>query len=773
MFGKTGKWIAKHPWWVILLTHLLVVFFACGFFFIKFEQKTGKLYNPQNSQAEKDLDRASEHFLLKIRREMVILSPNKNQPHGVLTKECFVDALILHQAITGLEYYQELCTKIPGSNQCVTVTPLEIFHYDPDLLNNITTKLTTAYKDTTFMMANGRPAYYNFFPIFGKTLKVDPNRGTVESADALQMMYVMQDPADDSTYQKVLNFEKEFLGTVARMKNQLKFVDVHYTSSRSIDDAVNESTMSDVSLFSLTFLFMILFSCLASGNFSNPTQGHALLATSCVIAVGYGIISGLGLGMWLGIPFISIVGILPFLVLGVGLDDMFIIVNEFDRLPRGLSVVRCVSRVMTNTGSSITMTTVTTLVAYLISTSTSFLAIRYFCLYAAFCIGFSYLFVVGFFVAALSIDGRRIKVGRLDCLPCLSVKGKHTYGDKMPDEEQLQKTKKNGFLFSDRVMKIWAKFLLKGPTKILVVLIMLGMIGGGVTAAMNMDQRFDRALLAKPDSYFQEFLRTFEKYYSQSLEVDIVVDQKVPYKWWKTQKELLQLSTIVRENKYYKNTTFSWIEAFKAWSKASRVKTTGSRFLKSLKIFLKLPPFRHFNQDIVFSKNGTEISATRILAYTKSTTDTTEMCEAMVAIRKDLKSKTPLPAYAVAKEFLSFEHYLLTPRETIRNIIFSSIAILVVTSVYLVHPAAIFLVFVNFVCLVVELLGILHVWGIPLNTLTMVGFVMAVGYSVDYSAHVAHAFILSSHPTADERVIHALATVGSSVFWGGETRYQC
>ena len=90
------------------------------------------------------------------------------------------------------------------------------------------------------------------------------------------------------------------------------------------------------------------------------------------------------------------------------------------------------------------------------------------------------------------------------------------------------------------------------------------------------------------------------------------------------------------------------------------------------------------------------------------------------------------------------------------------------TSVYLVHPAAIFLVFINFVCLVTELIGILHLWGIPLNTLAMVGFVMAVGYSVDYMAHVAHAFILARHDSADERVIHALATVGSSVFWGGK-----
>jgi predicted RND superfamily exporter protein len=145
------------------------------------------------------------------------------------------------------------------------------------------------------------------------------------------------------------------------------------------------------------------------------------------------------------------------------------------------------------------------------------------------------------------------------------------------------------------------------------------------------------------------------------------------------------------------------------------------------------------------------------------------MCDAMVGIRNDLKTKSKIPAYAISQEFLSFETYLLTPSETLRNILLSSLTIVLITSVYLVHPAAIFLVFINFIFLVIELLGILHLCAVPLNTLAMVGFIMAVGYSVDYSAHIAHAFILSPHKTAKERVVNALTTVGSSVFWGGKS----
>lgn len=752
---------------VILITHGLVLFFSAGFIFINFEKNTAKLYNPQNSQAERDLDRANQYFPLKFRREMVILQAKNQHEQGVLSKQCFIDALRLHQAIESLPSYKKYCVKDPTKDECIVITPLELVQYNPAYFANITTWLTSAYANDAHIMANGRPAVYNFPAMFGTSLKVE--HAIVKSADVLQMIYLIKDPANKKEYGNTLKLEDQFIDTVFKMKSRMKSVDVFYRSARSVDDAVNESSISDFSLFLITFLFMIVFACFASGNFVNPSQGHALLATSCVIAVSYGIICGLGFGMWLGVPFISIVGFLPFLVLGIGLDDMFIVVNEFDRLPRDLSVVRRISTVMASTGSSITMTTVTTLAAYLISTSTNFLAIRYFCLYATFCIAFSYLFVVSFFVAALSLDGRRIKVGRLDCVPCFFAREKFIDDEKASLEWEEDGKRRQGFLFADKFMNVWARFLVKPLTRAVVLLILIGMVVFGGLAASNMDQRFDNNLVAKPGSYLEEYLKTFEQYFSESLEVNIVVDQEISYKWWQTQKQVLELSKIAQQNKFYKNLSLSWMQTFRMWSQETNLKATGSNFTPSLQTFLSLPQFKHFNQDIVFSRNRTDIVASRILVYLKSTTDTLVMCDAMVGIRNDLKTKSKLPAYAVAQEFLSFETYLLTPPETMRNVLLSSLTIVLITSVCLVHPAVIFIVFVNFMFLVVELLGILQLCNVPLNTLAMVGFVMAVGYSVDYSAHVAHAFILSPHETAKERVVHALTTVGSSVFWGGRS----
>ena len=62
----------------------------------------------------------------------------------------------------------------------------------------------------------------------------------------------------------------------------------------------------------------------------------------------------------------------------------------------------------------------------------------------------------------------------------------------------------------------------------------------------------------------------------------------------------------------------------------------------------------------------------------------------------------------------------------------------------------------------------MHVWGVSLNSISMINLVMAIGFAVDYSAHFGHAFVFSRETSPEEKVIQALGTVGASVFMGGK-----
>lgn len=385
-FGWFGEGIAKHPLLTIPLCLVFVSICSVGFAWMNVENRTEKLFIPQNSKAMEDLNAAEKYFPVRFREEIVLLVASSDPPN-VINRGCLEQALEVHQAVVELKSYSELCLTLSGvgaknPKECVMINPLEIFQFDKGNLNRtdsqLQEKVSKEYTNTMnpqamSVMRNGRSFRYNFERMFGKVEKEGEN---IIGAQALQMIYYMRDPSDKDSNAKILEWEKTFVDKLQSLVGKHSCFAVHFSSERSLDDAIAESSGSDVTLVSITFTLMITFACVMLGKFMNPLTGHSLLANAGVFAVALGILAGFGLAMWCRVPFVSLVGVLPFLILGIGIDDMFILVDELDRQQRSMTVVETVKEVLSRSGATITMTTLTDLVAFAVSTSTSFPAIR-------------------------------------------------------------------------------------------------------------------------------------------------------------------------------------------------------------------------------------------------------------------------------------------------------------------------------------------------------------------------------------------------------------
>ena len=254
------------------------------------------------------------------------------------------------------------------------IAPFEIFqdrNISNKTLTEIQVEVNKAYSNKSLVMRNGQRFQHNFLRMFGQVTR---NETGITGASALQLLYFLRDPCDDDVNKEVLEWEKKFLDKVASLSTTC--FKVYYEAERSIDDAIAENSGAEMILVPITFVIMIVFACLMLGKFFNPLTGHTLLANSGVFAVALGILAGIGICMWCRVTFVNMVGVLPYLVLSIGIDDMFILVDELDRQPRQLGVVRTVKEVMSRTGATVTMTTLTDLVAFAVSTSTAFPAIR-------------------------------------------------------------------------------------------------------------------------------------------------------------------------------------------------------------------------------------------------------------------------------------------------------------------------------------------------------------------------------------------------------------
>ncbi len=91
-----------------------------------------------------------------------------------------------------------------------------------------------------------------------------------------------------------------------------------------------------------------------------------------------------------------------------------------------------------------------------------------------------------------------------------------------------------------------------------------------------------------------------------------------------------------------------------------------------------------------------------------------------------------------------------------------------------------------------DIVGFLYLWGVTIDTLSCINIVLAIGLCVDYSAHIAHAFIVSEGKystylidhlcirapnhftiagTKEDRAIISLKTIGPAVINGGITTF--
>lgn len=64
-----------------------------------------------------------------------------------------------------------------------------------------------------------------------------------------------------------------------------------------------------------------------------------------------------------------------------------------------------------------------------------------------------------------------------------------------------------------------------------------------------------------------------------------------------------------------------------------------------------------------------------------------------------------------------------------------------------------------------DIVALMWLWDVSINSISIVNLVLAIGLAVDYSAHVAHAFMKSTG-TNDERVVKALGEMGADVTHG-------
>lgn len=300
---------------------------------------------------------------------------------------------------------------------------------------------------------------------------------------------------------------------------------------------------------------------------------------------------------------------MPFVIFGIGLDDVFILTCSYDRTDRSKDPVERIRDTMDDVGLSVTMTSLTSTMAFGLGCLSTIPAIFWLCLYGFPTVVIVYLYQLTFFVACMVLDEQRIDAKRQDCCCCFSARDAEERGETT--EHSNTSTDSNGH-FVDRLMEGYATVLLKPWVKIVVSLAFFALAGGLAYSASQLEQGFDFKDMLPDDSYLKEAFEAIDDYQARSGAVPFVyfryVDQSDP----DIQRQMTDyVMDLVEIDAIKEPPEDFWLWDFQNFTERASADVQELPFEDRVKLFLEEPAYYEtYNDHIVFNEKG-EITTSR------------------------------------------------------------------------------------------------------------------------------------------------------------------
>ncbi|CAP23390.2 Protein CBG03294 [Caenorhabditis briggsae] len=280
--------------------------------------------------------------------------------------------------------------------------------------------------------------------------------GKLTSADALQSVFLVASPADvflrfkqkqgrnppksgldqeawnETAAEQVLqawqrNFTKSLYTHEANFDadgNERRTL--HPLASTSIADMLEEFCQFNYTIIFAGYALMLAYAIITQARFDSclpATESSMGLALAGVLVVTFASVAGLGLATWFGIEFnAATTQIVPFLTLGIGVDNMFMLLHNYRDVVKLAGGHAEMAILMRETGMSILCTSINNILSFLTGTLLPIPALRSFCAQSSILLTFNFIAILTIYPAIISIDLRRKKAQRRDLLCCL-------YGD--------------------------------------------------------------------------------------------------------------------------------------------------------------------------------------------------------------------------------------------------------------------------------------------------------------------------------------------------------
>ncbi|GMR36306.1 hypothetical protein PMAYCL1PPCAC_06501 [Pristionchus mayeri] len=544
---------------------------------------------------------------------------------------------------------------------------------------------------------------------------------------------------------------------------------VYVTSEGLVSEEVRRTGILAMPLISVTLLIVMAFTVITTLK-KDPVKSKPLEAFLGVMCPLLSLVASFGNLFWLGFEFLPIVTVVPFLVLIIGVDDVFIFIHAWHRTDPKLGYRGRMAETLADAGPSISITSLTNLLSFGIGIMTPTPAIYTFCVFISVAVIYDYIYQIFFFSAVLVLGGIR-EENRGNAYLCWRVVPEMTEEERVAKAERVKAHKENPPWYAkiaQFVLHYWVEFAMAWWSKIVVGFFLVVYWGFMINGTLQIKVGLTSEKLFMDDSPLLPLVKLqTEVIFKEGGQVAVFVNNPGDLTDPDAVPEIMRILTRFENanNSVGSASTHMWLLPYLPYI---GLQNHGSIDFKYgyLPEFFKLMEYRrwsHFvnlgsTQDCLDEKP----SCLRKFVFSTGFHNAVAWSDRLRILEewRGIASEYSHLNLTVYEDFSMYSDQLLSIVPVTQQTVFFALLCMIII-LMLFTPSFVTICTSTIAVLSINLgvFGMLVYTGVDLDPISMTTTLMAIGFSVDFVAHITFHYYKGDFATKRDRIEHALASI--------------
>uniref|UniRef100_A0A1I8ALK1 SSD domain-containing protein n=1 Tax=Steinernema glaseri TaxID=37863 RepID=A0A1I8ALK1_9BILA len=827
MFNLLGRSVGMYPY-AYIIASLLIASNSFGMYFMVLKDRIRDGYTPTNAPSRYETDVIREFWNSSGDPMVTAVLLTAKDGGSMLRQEYMDEAAALNVFLMDnytIEYkekhyrYRDVCT-----SYCKLNTIMRIFHdaleSEKQLLRS-GLPLSESTNLTYPVVTIGGFTVHLERLLFGVNVKEDPvkdafvgrkigpneivnnwtNAQLVTNMESVRVVFLLfrGDKDDDEMSEKLALWETT-LYKFSREEYNNSIIDMQVIGTEILDAEMIRDGQKMTPFFAAGFGFMMLFVIinvlLSSWFYDELDVGKGLVALGASFCPILAISTTYGLISLFGLRTNSFMLVMPFLIMGIGVDDAFLMLHAWQKLaPQKCTVVDRLGMLFEEVGPSITITSLTNFISFGIGAFTPTPEIRMFCMATAIAMGLDYILQLIMFGPILAIASKLEKVKPKDAPDVFS----HGWRAKIDS-------------FMKWILKMYCRIIANRAFTAALIVAVVVYWYFAIYGALNIQVRLDAVKILPKDSPIQKPNQLLtDTVWKEYHPVTILVNR--PFNIGDAH-QLARFDSLVHEFESLpkckgSHSTILWVRDYKYYFEHGDILKSVLNFLSfddgsdwqantptgydysMMDNFLASPFYEHYKSFVKLERSANKSippMVTRFwltVAY-ENTSSWEDRIDLMTEWRTIASRYSDLNATVWEANGMFVDQMLSLKTVALQTGVLTLICMAVVCAVFIPNPCSVVTASVAIASISLGVFGFLSWWHFDLDPVTMAAVLMSIGMSVDFTAHVSYHYQLTNRKEyqngrivkipikgAHEKLEHTLQQVGWPMIQAGLSTIVC